>query len=228
MKYLLIIFVAFLSINSSLIGSFFESSKTQELSKLNLTGFSSIDVKGSGKLHLVQGDSEEVEIRGENVEAKVEDDVLVLAPKNREEPGNPYIFVKVKSLESLRVGGSVSVDNDDEMHINELVVYASDQANVVIAVKGKYFSVTVGDQASVLASGIVSEEHITARDQGRYEAASLLADKVAVTAKGSANVLVNVRDTLTINVSDNATVRYGGEPEVKKTVQGKGRVTPLE
>ena len=57
---------------------------------------------------------------------------------------------------------------------------------------------------------------------GGYDARRLESQAVVVDASGSSDVVVDSRDSLDAKVSGAATVQYGGNPKLKRSVEGAG------
>jgi hypothetical protein len=77
---------------------------------------------------------------------------------------------------------------------------------------------------NVELSGRASDERIQMTGSGEYRAADLGADKVQIKLEGSASVEVMARKRLDVWIAGSGSVRYRGEPELSKQIDGSGTV----
>lgn len=181
-----------------------------------LPTFTTIALDGKGTLHLVKSDTAQTASK----EMKVENGTLTLHLENGEE-----LYLHLKTLESINVKGDAFIRSNEEFDINEFTLNAGGNANVFLAIKGKFANVLVQGKASVLLSGVVDEQHAIVQNEGNYQGASLFTKVATVTVNGNATALVNVGDELTANASGNGVLRYGGDPEtLKKNAEDSAKI----
>ena len=177
-----------------------------------VTGFTAIDLAGSGEVTVEQGDSESLTIEAdENVlprlTSEVSDSTLKLDKKRGITLGikGPIRYrVTLKDLTGLIVSGSGSV------RAERLTLQA--------------LRVDISGSGTVSLSGSAVEQDIQVSGSGRYEAASLPSQKVTADISGSGAVAVTVSRELTIDISGSGTVTYSGDPTVQQSVSGSGKV----
>jgi hypothetical protein len=177
-----------------------------------VSGFTAIDLSGTGEVTIEQGDTESLTIEADDnllpaLTSKVSDSTLKLGKK----PGttvrtkNPIRYrVSVKQLTALDVSGAGSVSAQN-MTLQAL-------------------HVDISGSGVVNLTGSAVEQHIEVSGSGRYEAAELPSQKVMADISGSGQVEVAVSNELQVDISGSGTVTYSGDPSVKQDISGSGKL----
>ncbi len=196
-----------LSACSVVSGSGQVASETRQVS-----GFTAIDLTGTGEVTIEQGNTESLTIEADDnllpaLTSKVSDSTLKLGKK----PGttvrtkNPIRYrVSVKQLTALDVSGTGSVSAQN-MTLQAL-------------------HVDISGSGVVNLTGSAVEQHIEVSGSGRYEAAELPSQKVMADISGSGQVEVAVSNELQVDISGSGTVTYSGDPSVKQDISGSGKL----
>ena len=177
-----------------------------------VSGFTAIDLAGSGEVSVEQGGSESLTIEADDnvlprLTSEVSDSTLKLGKKRGITlgPENPIRYrVTVKDLTGVGVSGSGSVKGQG-MTLQTL-------------------RLDISGSGTVNLSGSAVEQDIQVSGSGRYEAAELLSEKASVEISGSGEVAVAVSRELRIDISGSGTVTYSGDPSVQQSVSGSGKV----
>jgi hypothetical protein len=177
-----------------------------------VSGFTAIDLSGTGEVTIEQGDTESLTIEADDnllpaLTSKVSDSTLKLGKK----PGttvrtkNPIRYrVSVKQLTALDVSGAGSVSAQN-MTLQAL-------------------HVDISGSGVVNLTGSAVEQHIEVSGSGRYEAAELPSQKVMADISGSGQVEVAVSNELQVDISGSGTVTCSGDPSVKQDISGSGKL----
>ena len=177
-----------------------------------VSGFTKIDLAGSGEVTVEQGDAESLTIEADDnvlprLTSEVSDSTLKLDKKRgiTINTKNPIRYrVTVKDLTGASVSGAGSV-NAQGLTLQTLAVEISGSGTVDL-------------------SGSAVEQDIEVSGSGRYEAADLQSEKVTAEISGSGQVEVAVSRELTVDISGSGTVTYSGDPSVQQSVSGSGKV----
>jgi hypothetical protein len=178
-----------------------------------VSGFTAIDLAGSGEVTVEQGDAESLTIEADdNVLPRLTSEVSDSTLKLDKKPGitvntpNPIRYrVTVKDLTGVTVSGSGSVKGQG-LTIQTL-------------------RVDISGSGTVNLSGSAVEQDIEVSGSGRHEAAELLSQKVSADIAGSGEVTVAVSRELRVDISGSGTVTYSGDPSVvEQSVSGSGKV----
>ena len=177
-----------------------------------VSGFTKIDLSGTGEVSIEQGDAESLTIEADDnvlprLTSEVSDSTLKLGKKrwNSLRTKNPIRYrVTVKELTALSVSGAGSV-NAKGMTLQTL-------------------RLEISGSGVVNLSGSAVEQDIEVSGSGRYDAAELPSQKVTADISGSGQVAVAVSRELRIDISGSGTVTYSGNPSVQQDISGSGKV----
>ena len=177
-----------------------------------VSGFSKVELAGSGNLTIDQTGSESLTNEAghtvlPNLTSDVVGDTLVLGTKRGAvltSSGRINYHLTVKDLAGLTVSGSGEVTAPK---------VATDALSSDISGSG---TITVG--------GSAPERRLTISGSGTYEAGDLAGRTVRADISGSGNAVVNVSHTLDVAISGSGSLSYSGYPTVQKDISGSGSV----
>ncbi len=229
-----ILAVAFLGI-SSLLYSNLVHKKNNNGEKRAVSGFTSIVVKGFGKVFLSQGSAESLEIKGnkdivKEIKSHVEDGILTIEPTTANVPGGDAIeyYVTINDIQAITLDDKVRAKTQGEFDIKDLSVTMNGKTKAALAVRGNSLTASIGGSSDLLITGVIETEKVDVKDEGRFEGAGLFSQNSQVSTNGNAKVWVNAMENLKASASGNSVIRYGGEPKVEKSTSGSGQVLGLE
>jgi hypothetical protein len=177
-----------------------------------VNGFTGVELAGSAKLIVQQGETEGLTITAddnllEHLTADVQSSKLILGTKGRVplEPTAPITYtLSVKRLNTIGVSGDVSVDARD-IHTDSLTVAVSGSANISI-------------------SGEAEAQKIAISGTADYKADSFKTKDTSISISGSGKALIAASNRLDAEVSGSGDVQYIGNPDVTKNITGSGIV----
>ena len=178
-----------------------------------VSGFSKVELSGSGELTIEQTATESLTISAEEnllpkLTSEVSDDTLVLRSTSNAKiiPTQPIKYsLTVKDLSGLAVSGSGSVT------ISKLATAA--------------LSTNISGSGAVTASGTADQQDLKISGSGRYQAEQLTSKTVKVDMSGSGVASVHASDALDLHMSGSGTLTYTGDPkQVTQQISGSGKV----
>jgi Putative auto-transporter adhesin, head GIN domain len=178
-----------------------------------VSGFSKVELSGSGELTLEQTGTESLTISAEEnllpkLTSEVSDDTLVLRSTSNAKiiPTQPIKYsLTVKDLSGLAVSGSGSVT------MSKLATAA--------------LSTNISGSGAVTASGTADQQDLKISGSGRYQAEQLTSKTVKVDMSGSGVASVHTSDALDLHMSGSGTLTYTGDPkQVTQQISGSGKV----
>jgi hypothetical protein len=178
-----------------------------------VSGFTKVELSGSGELKIEQTGTESLTISAEdNVLPKISSEVsgrtLILGSKSNAKiiPTKPISYsLTVKDLTGLAVSGSGSVTMSK------------------LATPG--LSTDISGSAAITASGTADDQDLKISGSGRFEAEQLRSKTVKVDMSGSGIVSVYASDVLDIHMSGSGTLTYTGDPkQVTQQISGSGKL----
>ena len=178
----------------------------------SVSGFTGIDLSGTGEVIIEQGGSESLTVEADDnvlpvLTSEVEGSVLRLGrkPRTTVNTRNPIRYrVTLPVLTSLELSGSGSVTAEG-LQLDALRVDISGSGTVSLA-------------------GSADEQTVEMSGSGRYDAAGLSSRSVEVDISGSGEATVAVTEQLRVDISGSGTVTYSGDPTVDQSISGSGRL----
>ena len=125
-------------------------------------------------------------------------------------------------LESVAAGTSATV-NVGKLKANALRMTAEDATTVnATSLELARLQVDASGSATVNAGGRAAEQQVSLQDSATYAAGKLGSTSVQIKAAGSSEGQIGTSTKLDAAVSDAATVRYRGKPQLRKNVADAG------
>lgn len=219
-----------------------------------VTGFSSINLAGSGKLIIEQTGTESLTIDAEDnilplLDSTVTNKQLVLGSKpNTSFATTKDIVYHVTVIDlgqvivsgsgdasaaaiktdafSLEVGGSGNI-SIDKLEVGTQAVFkigGSGEAKLG-DLQAQNISVNIAGSGSVkVAAGSAPNQLVSVSGSGNYEAEALKSDAVQINVSGSGNATVYADKTLDVLISGSGSVNYVGNAIVTQSKTGSGSV----
>jgi Putative auto-transporter adhesin, head GIN domain len=198
-----------------------------------VSGFDRISLRGYGDIVLEQGETESLTVETtqemlSRLKTEVNNGELVLGFKSWFDiwfGHDPIKYtITFKSLRDLGISGSGKV-TAEHLHSDELKLRVSGSGDVDIAdLEAEKLDVHTSGSAKWTLAGKVTRQEISISGSGRYDAWSLDSQEAAVHVSGSGHLALKVEKTLDISISGAGDVSYIGDPQVKQSVSGSGKV----
>ena len=177
-----------------------------------VSGVKGVEVVGSAKVILKQGDTERVEITADdNLMEYLTTDVtgskLTLGTKDwvNLDPTDKVIYkVFVKELNSLGISGSAELEAE--------------------GVRTDSLMVAVSGSGDIRISGEAGMQKIAISGSANYEGEDLKSKETSLVVSGSGKAVLAVSEKLDVQVSGSGDVEYIGDPKVTQSISGSGSV----
>jgi hypothetical protein len=203
----------------------------------DVRGFDSVSFDTRGKLIIMQGDRETLEIVARtkdlpSIVTEVRDGTLYIG---REVKGSafyispPVFRLTMKTIAGLEThsSGKIVVNG---LHTSSLRIRISSSGGITIeALAADSLDVQVNSSGSFSVAGKVEKQDIRLSSSGGYAARNLASRTARVSVSSSGNAILRVSDSLEANVTSSGDVRYyGNPPQVNGKVTSSGRLVRLE
>ena len=177
-----------------------------------VSGFTDVEVDGSAKLIMEQGDMETLSITADDnlmqyLTSDVQGSKLMLGTKSGAsiQPTAPITYkLTVKNLNSIGASGSVVVDAKG-IHTNSLTVAISGAGDFTI-------------------SGEADSQKIAISGSATYKAESFKTKDASISISGSGKAVMAASERLDVQVSGSGDVQYIGATKVSQSISGSGSV----
>jgi Putative auto-transporter adhesin, head GIN domain len=202
----------------------------------SVSGFEKIDINGSGRLYIQQGDNESLEIETDDnllplIKTYVRGGVLNIKPKffSRLKPSRPIIYrLSLKSLSLLRSSGSVDIFSDSlESSELEVVLSGSSDSEIDRLVSNTFNLTISGSGEITIKHGQINNQTISISGSGVFLNRDSKSDNVSVEVSGSGSAIVWVTDVLNIEISGSGNLSYYGRPKINSDISGSGIIRNL-
>jgi len=204
----------------------------------NVSGFNAINFSALGKINLMQGDKESLNISGPDnlvpeISTTVNNGTLVIKTKeniNIKPIGNdnPLIFtIVVKDLTAFTVSGAGDVQME-ALTPPELVIKMSGAGKVVQnQVSTENLNINLSGVGGIDVSGQATQATIDISGAGSVNAPDLKTQTANVTISGIGGATLWVTDQLTGAISGAGSVSYYGDPQTETSSTGAGSFKSL-
>jgi|SRR5688572_7849817 len=187
-----------------------DGSGTIKTEPRSVSGFTDVEVHGSAKLVVEQGDTESLSVTADDnllqhISSEVKDSKLTIGPRVSVSPTEQILYkLSVKKLDSIGVSGDVSVD--------------------AAGIRTDSLSVGISGAGNMVISGEAAEQKLSISGVGNYKGENFKTVETSIAISGSGNAVVAASKRLDVQVSGSANVQYIGNPEITKSVSGVGTV----
>jgi hypothetical protein len=196
----------------------------------DLPTFRSVELAGSGHVHIRQGEHQSVSVRTDDnimplVKTEVRGETLVLSVEGMARHVTSLEFdIVVKEITGLRVSGSGDIVGRGSFVADELDVGVRGSGRVDLKVRAEAVDARISGSGDVALSGHTDVLLIKVSGSGDVHAMDMTTRTARVTISGSGDCRANVLDELDVTVSGSGAVYYGGDPRLTLDVSGSGSV----
>jgi tellurite resistance-related uncharacterized protein len=213
-------------------------SKVNVSENRDVSGFNAVEFSTLGKLNIMQGDVESLNISGpDNLVPEIKtsvrngtlyietDDRLTIRPISND---NPLTFtLVVKDLTSLDISGLGDVQIEPLTTPNLDINMSGAGRIVQNQISTDKLDVTLSGLGGMDISGVANDATILISGAGNVNAPDLQLQTAEINVSGLGSATLWVTDQLTGNISGAGSVSYYGNPQVNTTVSGAGNFKPL-
>jgi hypothetical protein len=178
----------------------------------DVSGFDAVSLRGSGRLEVVQGDTESLSVSADDnilplLTSEVRGTELVLGVKSGTsiDPSKDVVYrVGARNLAGISSLGSGSASASG-IHTGAL-------------------RVNIAGSGDISAEGTSDRQEITVLGSGNYRAADLQSNVATVHLAGSGDAILAVSGKLDVSIAGSGSVTYSGDPVVSQHILGSGSV----
>jgi hypothetical protein len=198
--------------------------------------FDRLDVDGSARITLTQGDKDQVFVAGDaDVQKSVQ--VRLVGTRLEIQPSGGWKFwndsrleidVQVRQLNQLALSGNSDVQAPGRFKGDQLVVSISGAGAVRfdrLELDRLKFSISGAGDGQL--AGQVNDLSLNVSGKGKVLAEQLRAATATVSISGVGNARLWATEALRVSISGVGHVDYWGQPELKRSVSGLGSVNAL-
>ena len=198
--------------------------------------FDNINVSGSARVVLVQGNSYGARIEGNAAEVTLKTvkgvKTLVVSSSsvgNNNRAEVTVVYVTAKDLKTIITSDAARVSSDDiEVEFDQLAIESHDASRVDLKLKSKNLSINCSDASRVTLSGSTNDLTVVSSDASRLSAFELQADAVNALGKDASRLEVFASKELNITLHDASRLEYMGNPKsINQLLKGASKVVKV-
>jgi hypothetical protein len=210
----------------------------QNARTVNVTSFNAVGVSSGIDLHLEQGKTESLIIKGnpeviKDVIIEQNNQSITIKYKNgvnwsRLFKGqNIDVYVTFKNLNAVAASGGSDVDNAGVIQAGKFSISSSGGADVDLNIVCKDISIATSGGADIDLRGSAENMSISASGGADVNAYNFKVNYAQVNSSGGADVNIYVEKGLTATATGGSDIRYKGNAALKKSASKSGDVTKV-
>jgi len=197
--------------------------------------FTEIELSVAANLYLKQGNEHSLVLEGdedelEDIETVVRGEKLKIKHKKPFHFGSNKritIYVTLKEMEELSVGGSGRIEAETRIQADDLELNVSGSGDINIdQLEASSVESEISGSGDIRLAGKKQGNALDCdiSGSGELHASGLMVSNAKLNLSGSGGCKVYVMDKLDVSISGSGKVRYKGEPRVNASISGSGRV----
>jgi len=210
--------------------TFAQSEETRSVS-----GYSGVSTGGSFNVHVKIDGTESLKLKGDaedlrKIETVVENGQLKIRfykewERRHEHIGRVDVYVSAKSLSSVGLGGSGSIDVDGTVKGEKVKVSVGGSGNITTAVEADDLTVSIAGSGNIDLKGKAENSNISIAGSGNLKAPDLKVNGADISIAGSGDIRMEINKSISAHIAGSGSVNYtGNATAVNITSAGSGRV----
>ncbi len=188
----------------------------------NLSEFSTIKIKDHAEVHVRIGSPQEVKIVSENeldkTETKVEDGALSIHGKFAK------VYITLVKLEGIKISGIGKAFADSVITGKNLEISISGSGTIKMPLDVDYLEINISGLGKVQLEGVANHVESSVSGSAKVDALDLKAKDVEAKISGVGKFMMDVTESLELNISGSGTFYYKTKPTSLNTnISGIGK-----
>ena len=190
--------------------------------------FSKVHLKGSGKVFLTPGEKQSLEIKtDDNIMPLIESDVsgnkLTISHGNHHlRPTSFEVYITLENLEGVRISGSGDIIGKGRFVTDTLYAEISGSGDMDLEVETGLLETKISGSGSIHLSGKAEDYTVSISGSGKINAFDVDAKHVSLKVSGSGDCRVSASESLDAKISGSGDVYYRGRPQINTKISGSG------
>ncbi|MFC1663311.1 head GIN domain-containing protein [Patescibacteria group bacterium] len=202
----------------------------------DVTDFDKVEISGQGTLIIDQSGEETLKVEADDnlldrIETEVDNNTLKIRVKT------PWLFgiiwprseityhLTVDDLSKVSISGSGKI-RTDSLDSESLDISISGSGNADMTLDVKNLDINISGSGKFTLDGNATEQDVNISGSGDYDGKDLISETASFKVAGSGKGIVNVTNTLDVEISGSGSVEYLGDPEdVNQSISGSGKIS---
>ena len=224
--------ISICSYSCSIIGHCVEGQGKIVEESLQLENFSKIELFGSSKVYLKQGEPQSVIIKAQSnlidiLNQEVSDKEWEIKFSECIEPaGQIEIFITLPFIEEIEIEGSGEVVSQEILNCDKLELEINGSGEITLTVKAENLESDISGSGDINLTGLTNTHDISIKGSGDISAFDLISNRTDIEIKGSGNVKVNTNTSLDVEIFGSGDVYYKGDAQyISSEIKGSGNLS---
>jgi hypothetical protein len=201
----------------------------------SVSGYHGVGTGGSFNVHVKIDGTESLRLKGDpedlrKIETVVENGTLkIRLPKEfehrHEHMGRVDVYVTAKSLSSVELGGSGSIDVDGTVKGERVKVSVGGSGSITAVVESDNLTASIAGSGDIDLKGSADQSNISIAGSGNLKAGDLKVNAADISIAGSGDVRMEINKSISAHIAGSGSINYtGNATAVNITSAGSGRV----
>jgi len=138
------------------------------------------------------------------------------------------IVITVAHLKEIGINGSGSIIGETAFHEDDMEIDINGSGTIDIEVYIEDLEVGINGSGDVNIKGSTEKFEVSINGSGNLNGETLVAETAEVDTNGSGNTKIYVSKKLTATINGSGDISYGGEPDIKLSKNGSGKIKSVE
>ena len=199
--------------------------------ELVLDNFTKIKLKIAADVYVTQGDTQKVEVKGQqNVIHQMDLDVngetweieLDDCVRNYDEL---KVYITIPEIKELNISGSGMIYGENNFAVGDLKLRISGSGDIDLGLtESTDVDSKISGSGKIKLAGVADRFKLHISGSGDYRAFDLETEDGDIKISGSGDAEVTVNDELDVEISGSGDVYYKGDPDLRLDISGSGNV----
>jgi hypothetical protein len=201
----------------------------------DVSPFRAIRIGGAFEVSLIQGEKESLVIEADEnlmefIRTEVDGHTLIVeTEKNLRNYDRLLLYITFRELEQIDVSGAVNLYGDNRLTFGDLTLETSGATEVTLDLEASSVSIGSSGASHLRLDGRCTEARLESSGASELKAGDLETEKFTLNISGAGEAVVFVTNTLDVNVSGAAHVKYRGSPQtIHQETSGASSISRIE
>ncbi len=198
--------------------------------------YEALELIAVGNVIFTQGNVGEITLKGDQnivelIKIKTKNNKLIIDYVKKVTINGEYdleILVPIKSLKYVAVSGVGNVSTDHEIKTENLIISLDGVGKINLKISATNISTNLSTVGNIKLDGKAQIININSSGVGAFDGLDLEVEEAKITVSGIGSVSINCSKKLEVSLSGIGSIKYKGNPELKKLdVSGFGNIQKL-
>lgn len=212
-------------------GTFAQNDDNWEEKSYSFDNFSSINIEGGFRIHLIQGDKNKVVVKSPDSDVfdhlhvnNWGDELKIYWSPDKFDIDRVALYITFSQLENLDIEGGVKLYTHGYIDIKDIDIRLSGGAKIDMNLKADDINI-IGEGGVLFdLKGIANSLDVKLSGAGHVDAEDLQVKEASINIEGVGTSTVNATDILDVEITGVGKVTYCGNPEITRNIEGFGSV----